>query len=261
VQAGNLYVNRGITGAIVRRQPFGGWKKSSVGPGAKAGGPSYLIGLGSWEAMPALSRTRTFAPAVRRFLDAARGALDDNDVTVLERSAGSDADAWVDVFRARDVSGLWAERNVLRHVPTAVTVRLAEGEAVVSLLRVVAAGVLADAPLTVSAPPSLPDAVRAVVAGVAEVLLQTDREWLAYAAAELPTRVRLLGGSPGALAHATDGRPEMSVWSGPATEAGRVELLPFLREQSISITAHRYGAPATDLRGSAKFLRDPRSSD
>lgn len=41
VQAGNLYINRPITGAIVRRQPFGGWKRSSVGPGAKAGGPNY----------------------------------------------------------------------------------------------------------------------------------------------------------------------------------------------------------------------------
>jgi hypothetical protein len=39
VQAGNLYVNRGITGAIVQRQPFGGWKRSSVGAGTKAGGP------------------------------------------------------------------------------------------------------------------------------------------------------------------------------------------------------------------------------
>ena len=46
VEAGNLYVNRGITGAIVQRQPFGGWKRSSVGAGTKAGGPNYLIGLG-----------------------------------------------------------------------------------------------------------------------------------------------------------------------------------------------------------------------
>ena len=48
VEAGNLYVNRGITGAIVRRQPFGGWKRSVVGPGAKAGGPNYVASLGSW---------------------------------------------------------------------------------------------------------------------------------------------------------------------------------------------------------------------
>ena len=38
IEAGNLYVNRSTTGAIVGRQPFGGWKGSSVGPGAKAGG-------------------------------------------------------------------------------------------------------------------------------------------------------------------------------------------------------------------------------
>lgn len=41
-QAGNLYINRPITGAIVQRQPFGGWKRSSIGPGAKAGGPNYV---------------------------------------------------------------------------------------------------------------------------------------------------------------------------------------------------------------------------
>ena len=42
MNAGNLYINRGITGAVVGRQPFGGRKASSVGPGAKAGGPGYL---------------------------------------------------------------------------------------------------------------------------------------------------------------------------------------------------------------------------
>ena len=46
--AGNLYVNRSITGAIVGRQPFGGWKRSAVGPGAKAGGYHYLQVLGTW---------------------------------------------------------------------------------------------------------------------------------------------------------------------------------------------------------------------
>jgi RHH-type proline utilization regulon transcriptional repressor/proline dehydrogenase/delta 1-pyrroline-5-carboxylate dehydrogenase len=38
---GNLYVNRGITGAIVGRQPFGGNRLS--GTGTKAGGPGYLL--------------------------------------------------------------------------------------------------------------------------------------------------------------------------------------------------------------------------
>jgi RHH-type proline utilization regulon transcriptional repressor/proline dehydrogenase/delta 1-pyrroline-5-carboxylate dehydrogenase len=39
-EAGNLYINRGITGALVGRQPFGGYRLSGVG--AKAGGEDYL---------------------------------------------------------------------------------------------------------------------------------------------------------------------------------------------------------------------------
>lgn len=48
VEAGNLYINRGITGAIVNRQPFGGWKRSSVGATAKAGGHHYVNTLRNW---------------------------------------------------------------------------------------------------------------------------------------------------------------------------------------------------------------------
>lgn len=41
VEVGNAYVNRHIRGAIVQRQPFGGWKRSSVGCGPTAGGSHY----------------------------------------------------------------------------------------------------------------------------------------------------------------------------------------------------------------------------
>ena len=40
-RVGNLYVNRKITGALVDRQPFGGFKMSGIG--SKAGGPDYLL--------------------------------------------------------------------------------------------------------------------------------------------------------------------------------------------------------------------------
>lgn len=43
IVAGNLYINRSTTGAIVERQPFGGTKDSSFGHGFKAGGPNYLF--------------------------------------------------------------------------------------------------------------------------------------------------------------------------------------------------------------------------
>ncbi len=40
-KVGNLYLNRGITGALVGRQPFGGFRMSGIG--SKAGGPDYLL--------------------------------------------------------------------------------------------------------------------------------------------------------------------------------------------------------------------------
>ena len=40
-RVGNLYVNRKCTGALVDRQPFGGFKLSGIG--SKAGGPDYLL--------------------------------------------------------------------------------------------------------------------------------------------------------------------------------------------------------------------------
>ena len=40
LEAGNIYLNRGITGALVHRQPFGGYRLSGIG--SKAGGPDYL---------------------------------------------------------------------------------------------------------------------------------------------------------------------------------------------------------------------------
>jgi len=40
-RVGNLYLNRGSTGAVVDRQPFGGFRMSGIG--TKAGGPNYLL--------------------------------------------------------------------------------------------------------------------------------------------------------------------------------------------------------------------------
>jgi RHH-type proline utilization regulon transcriptional repressor/proline dehydrogenase/delta 1-pyrroline-5-carboxylate dehydrogenase len=230
VQAGNLYVNRGITGAIVRRQPFGGWKRSVVGAGTKAGGPNYLVGLGSWVAANHSSAGRPVThPAVRSLL-----ALDDT----LSGAFGSDAAAWADEFgTARDVSGLSAERNVFRYLPVPVTIRLAEGAPLAALLRVVGAGLLAGSTLSVStASPVSP------IAGV-PVVEEDDATWLARVPSLGAGRIRLIGGDATALAVALGGRPDVAVYAGDVTPAGRVELLPFLREQAVSMTAHRFGTP------------------
>ncbi len=59
-EVGNLYINRGITGAIVARQPFGGFKLSGVG--SKAGGPDYLLQFLEPRAVTENIQRQGFAP-------------------------------------------------------------------------------------------------------------------------------------------------------------------------------------------------------
>ncbi|NVM97098.1 bifunctional proline dehydrogenase/L-glutamate gamma-semialdehyde dehydrogenase [Arthrobacter sp. SDTb3-6] len=243
VQAGNLYVNRGITGAIVQRQPFGGWKKSAVGAGTKAGGPNYLVGLGNW--LPAASTaTAPLGDAARKMLNAA-SSLDAEGQAFLSRSLHSDAAAWAAEFGiAKDVSGLSAERNVFRYLPLNPLVRLAEGEPVAKLLRVLSAGITAGAVPEVSSGVELPNAVKALLVSLRiRVTVENDADWLATARRFGAGRIRLIGGDASAVYGATGGRPDLAIYHNEVTEAGRIEMLPFLHEQAVSITAHRFGTP------------------
>ena len=244
VEAGNAYVNRSIVGAIVRRQPFGGWKKSSVGPGAKAGGPNYLVGLSDWRSAAATKHGQ-LRHELREFLDQTkRLGLDEADRDFLARSLHSDALAWAEEFGiARDVSGLTAERNVFRYRPVPVTVRTEDGH-LAALLRVVGAGLLAGSDVAVSTPAPLDGAVVELLRSCGVTYRVDDgEEWRAVLRTDPPARVRLLGGSRTEFAEASDGRPDVALYAHPVVEAGRVELLTFLREQAVAITAHRFGSP------------------
>lgn len=271
VQAGNLYVNRGITGAIVQRQPFGGWKRSSVGAGAKAGGPNYLMGLGRWRptsGSPASAtlHLRGLDTRIVSLIEAAQPSLGYEAFEWLRRAALSDAIAWDREFgQVRDVSGIGVERNLFRYRPVdSVAVRATADASWQAVLRVAVAGLRAGSAMTLSAPVGLPQTVRRVLAdeGVG-VFVETEEEWLqrlirdediVAAAADAdpaprPSRVRLVGGAESVaalhrrLAEAVDGDPDLAVYDNDVTTAGRLELLPFLHEQSVTITAHRFGNP------------------
>ncbi len=116
VAAGNLYINRGITGAIVQRQPFGGWKCSRIGPGAKAGGPNYV------------NLFRTFR---------------DPEKATLEEVERSYRQAWEQHFAVEhDPSALKCESNVFRYRPVGgVLLRLMESGGESELMAEMAAGI------------------------------------------------------------------------------------------------------------------------
>ncbi|QAY59127.1 aldehyde dehydrogenase family protein [Microbacterium protaetiae] len=261
VEAGNLYVNRGITGAIVQRQPFGGWKRSSVGAGTKAGGPNYLIGLGSWRASTGGGGSQTLHlrgldTRITQLIEAAQPSLDYPAFEWLRRGALSDAIAWDREFgQVRDVSHLGVERNLFRYRPVPVAVRAVRDASLQEVLRVAVAGVRAGAGFTLSLPAGLPAAVRRVLGDLeVPVFVETKVQFLERItmgpdAAAHPPRIRLVGPSPAVaelhrgIAEAVNGDPDLAVYDNEVTTAGRLELLPFLHEQAIAITAHRFGNP------------------
>jgi RHH-type proline utilization regulon transcriptional repressor/proline dehydrogenase/delta 1-pyrroline-5-carboxylate dehydrogenase len=59
-RVGNLYLNRGCTGAMVQRQPFGGFGMS--GMGSKAGGPGYLLHFADPRCVTENTMRRGFTP-------------------------------------------------------------------------------------------------------------------------------------------------------------------------------------------------------
>ena len=263
VEAGNLYVNRGTTGAIVQRQPFGGWKRSSVGGGAKAGGPNHLIGLGSWRPTSGAGTSSTLHlkgldSSITDVIEAAQPALGYEAFEWLRRAALSDAIAWNRTFgKVVDVSHLGVERNLFRYRPASVEIRSTTDAAPQAFVRAIIAAVRAGSAFTVSTPTGLPATVRSALTALeVPVFVESNEQWIARmagpAAEDGPSRadrVRLVGSRAemdevaGALAVAIAGDPDLAVYADEMTQAGRIELLPFLREQAISITAHRFGNP------------------
>lgn len=245
IQAGNLYVNRGITGAIVQRQPFGGWKASAVGAGAKAGGPNYLVGLTNWVDTPLMGLAADDAISTAAREAALAAGVPETDRDWLTGALGTDEAAWASEFGVvRDVTGLVTEQNAFRYQAVPVTIRFGQAR-LVELIRVVAAGVRAGSALTVSAAVELPGAITAWLldCGV-NYYIDSDEAW-AKRVSVLASggRIRLLGEDLAAVAETAQGSVRLALYANPVLTAGRVELLTFLREQAVSVTAHRFGTP------------------
>lgn len=235
VEVGNAYVNRAITGAVVRRQPFGGWKRSVIGPGAKAGGPNYVAQLGRWRAIRDPERGDEVSPQVAAFVRAVATDLTRAERESLERAARSDARAWrTELAAVHDPSGLFCEHNEFRYqsLPT-IVVRVAAGAKPVDVARVLAAALLVDAPLYVSV-------ARDYVGPLGRVAYRYENadDFVAWTQRVVPDRVRLLGDE----AALRTGLPSTTFLDERVPIGdGRIELLRYLREQTVSRTAHRFG--------------------
>lgn len=238
VQAGNLYINRGITGAIVQRQPFGGWKKSGIGAGSKAGGPNYLAGFGSWSSKPAEVDAILSAPLAE--------LLKSTGDESLVRAAKSFQHAKDNYFdRVEDLTGLSKEKNYFRYLPdTSAILRLSDTAEESESLRALAAVMLT--PWVRVSVAALPAQFSETALGKLNLVVESDGEFLESASKfSGTTRIRWVGEVPLIDAHSALSNPDLALYRGEVTESGRIELLPYFLEQAVSITAHRFGTLVT----------------
>jgi RHH-type proline utilization regulon transcriptional repressor/proline dehydrogenase/delta 1-pyrroline-5-carboxylate dehydrogenase len=240
IEVGNLYVNRGTTGAIVRRQPFGGWKKSAFGE-AKAGGPNYVFSLCRWTQRHAPSLAAEPAPLVHdfvaRLMDWASAAGHDEWTGDIRAAAGSYAYWWNQHFSVvHDPSQVMGESNLFRYRRIdGVLIRAQDrSELRPALLALIAARTCGvPAVLSISPAASLHGRLPH-----GEVAVEGEQAFL-WRAGQFE-RLRVFSGlSREGWVAAHEGHS--LVVEGPALLHGRLELRHYLREQSVTQTTHRYG--------------------
>ena len=258
IRAGNLYVNRSTTGAIVLRQPFGGVGKSAIGPGMKAGGPNYPAQFMNFQEHPPIPRTtavqnRALQQLLADLLDRELGPhqIDDHQRERLAAAIPSyDEAASIEFLVSHDHSQRLGEDNLRRYLPIhELRIRVAPHDTFFDVVARVAAAAAVGCRITVSLPV---DAARADVQwldertdswGGAIEFVEESNETLATLIRQQQTeRIRYAGPDRvPANVRQTAAEQGFFLASTPVYHTGRIELLNYLQEQSLCHQYHRYG--------------------
>jgi RHH-type proline utilization regulon transcriptional repressor/proline dehydrogenase/delta 1-pyrroline-5-carboxylate dehydrogenase len=213
IQAGNLYINRGITGAIVNRQPFGGMKLSAFGGGVKAGGPNYCACFVKISDRPDSKRDyRSSYPEAMQ-----------NEFA-----------------HPRDINNLYGEQNVFRYLPlSSMVLRLFPGDSNELARQVAYAAKQVRTPLTISFDPS-DDRTEALSNTGCHLVKDTLNEFIS--SMKNYERVRTLSPDIPIEVYQEAARIDKYIATAPPVKNGRVELIHYIKEQSIAFEYHRYGS-------------------
>jgi RHH-type proline utilization regulon transcriptional repressor/proline dehydrogenase/delta 1-pyrroline-5-carboxylate dehydrogenase len=245
IEAGNLYVNRHTTGAIVGRQPFGGWKGSSVGPGAKAGGPNYVFQLARWRQAALPAPGAACPQEVSTLLEHCLAEVaDERERALLKAAAGSYAQAWQTHFaRPHETTRRLGEQNVFRYRPCRRVLVRGDGASPagrLALRQALLAAFTCGVALTVSLSRGDPWPWLVDDASV-PVSVESDADLIRrLRSSHGVERLRAL--EPISLAvRSAAHEAGVTIIDAPVLATGRLELRWYMREQTISRVTHRHG--------------------
>jgi RHH-type proline utilization regulon transcriptional repressor/proline dehydrogenase/delta 1-pyrroline-5-carboxylate dehydrogenase len=239
IHAGNVYVNRTITGAIVERQPFGGFGRSGFGPGAKAGGPNYVAQLAHVRALREPSEPQPLSETARDvFVRWSAVVPPSQSAAWRTRAANYDAAYAREIARLHDRQALLGQDNILRYrTSPQIVLRVASDATVFDFASSLLCAQLVGTRLQVSIDPGFAGPKDSSAIGH-----PTHIESAAQLLARAPNaaRIRVLGRREAEL-DALNEQTSAHIADEAVSGAGRFELLHYVREQSLSIDYHRYG--------------------
>ncbi|MDA1354336.1 MAG: proline dehydrogenase family protein [bacterium] len=254
MKAGNYYINRRITGAIVGRQPFGGVKLSSYGRGFKAGGPLYLFQMVTCKDICDEAKSgEVIIPeswpmhvkSVTEFI-LANTSFDYSEQLCLIRSVWNYLDAQKTMTEPKDLTQLKGQHNWHYWVPIRQYIyRYQETDSPLDQARLIVAALISGVHLHISTSQNsfvlLDNATIQNHFPTAYLIEEDEQTFIARLSKYDHPRLRILGTISEPL---LKGAHEhfVRVLKSPILEHGLLELSHYMREVSVCESTHRYGS-------------------
>ncbi len=270
-QCGNLYVNRSITGAIVNRQPFGGFlaSLSAFGSGLKAGGPNYLIQFMDircghlkqqksqqksqqkpQEKMQQKPQEKTLASAENQPSFFARSIFQ-NIPTLQEAMQSYHFQMQHYFMQSHDPSKVYGQDNLLRYLKNKkpLCIRAGQADGLESILLLVAASLLCQSKVVLSVSPENLHAKKLLsLSDLLAIRIEDSAQACAYIRKQDTSEnyknicfIRSPSPIQDKAFRSSCAHKGLSLIEHAPHKDGRLELIYYLQEQSISEDYHRYG--------------------
>jgi RHH-type proline utilization regulon transcriptional repressor/proline dehydrogenase/delta 1-pyrroline-5-carboxylate dehydrogenase len=254
IKAGNLYINRGTTGAIVLRQPFGGLGKSAIGSGRKAGVFNYITQFMNFKELrkPRISEKRShkLVKLAERWDTDSRFANYTDQISALQSALQSYLKNYeVEFTRERDFFKLRGEDNIFRYLKlNKVAIRICKGDDFFSAVSRLLAAKVCKVQVHVSIEDDMNDPISQFLFRYSLKILK-DGDTMKRESEEDFIKTfsevdRIMYANEDNISAEVFKKAsellKFIVRNSPLME-GRFELLNFFEEQSISHSYHRYG--------------------
>jgi RHH-type proline utilization regulon transcriptional repressor/proline dehydrogenase/delta 1-pyrroline-5-carboxylate dehydrogenase len=240
IEAGNLYINRGITGAIVNRQPFGGMKRSAFGGGIKAGGRNYV------SCFINISENSSVDTKIKENVAFASYTLalnPEDKARFLSALESYQSDMEKEFSQEFVTDHLVGESDTFRYLPIRKMAFLVQSDdKLCDIFMILAAAKIIKAGLkiSISKDNSKLEILKKSVGKDFKIIEQSEQEFIMEM--DNYERIRTCSDSLTEKYYKKAAKTgKYIIFAKPIAE-GRIELLHYVKEQSIAFEYHRYGS-------------------